>query len=154
MFFQSFAYLEQVLKYLKDKGIFQQIIDCKKVIFYEERSVADTFEKYSKTGGGSGNFLLCVINGRLSEGINFTDDLARLLMVIGLPYAGRSVEIEERRAFWDREGHQSFKGNHYYQGLCMKAVNQAIGRAIRHKDDSSMIWLIDQRFKTVSNDLP
>lgn len=30
--------------------------------------------------------LVCVIGGKLSEGINFTDDLARSVVVFGLPY--------------------------------------------------------------------
>jgi chromosome transmission fidelity protein 1 len=41
-------------------------------------------------------------------------------------------------------------GQAYYQNLCMKAVNQCIGRAIRHVNDYAAIILIDQRFRAIA----
>lgn len=40
-----------------------------------------------------------------------------------------------------------FNGQDYYNSLCMKVVNQSVGRSVRHKDDYSSIILIDKRFK-------
>lgn len=36
-------------------------------------------------------------------------------------------------------------GRSYYQTLCMRAVNQSIGRAIRHANDWAAIVLVDRR---------
>ncbi|KHJ30581.1 putative atp-dependent rna helicase chl1 [Erysiphe necator] len=44
----------------------------------------------------------------------------------------------------------------YYENACMRAVNQSIGRAIRHKDDYAAIVMIDKRFRNnkIRNKLP
>lgn len=41
-------------------------------------------------------------------------------------------------------------GSTYYQGLCMKAVNQSIGRAIRHRKDYATVFLFDERYQQTS----
>ena len=37
-------------------------------------------------------------------------------------------------------------GREYFENLCMKAVNQCIGRVIRHRSDWAAIVLADQRW--------
>lgn len=41
-------------------------------------------------------------------------------------------------------------GREYYEGLCFKAVNQCIGRVIRHKGDYAVVILVDTRWVTPS----
>ena len=36
----------------------------------------------------------------------------------------------------------------HYENLCMKAVNQSVGRAIRHKEDYAAIIFLDHRLST------
>ena len=37
-------------------------------------------------------------------------------------------------------------GREYYTGLCMKAVNQCVGRVIRHRGDWAAVLLVDARY--------
>lgn len=87
------------------------------------------------------------MGGKLSEGINFKDSLARTLMIIGLPFSNnQSIEIKERMKYWTEKKIDDFNGQIYYENLCIKVLNQALGRCIRHKDDWACIVLVDQRF--------
>ena len=62
-----------------------------------------------------------MIGGRLSEGINFSDDLARTLIIAGLPYANnQTVQMKERIQFWDKNDIATFKGAQYYENMCIK----------------------------------
>jgi chromosome transmission fidelity protein 1 len=47
-------------------------------------------------------------------------------------------------------------GREYYQSICMRAVNQSIGRSIRHAGDYSSILLVDERYSksTITSQLP
>ncbi|KAF5367608.1 hypothetical protein D9757_010662 [Collybiopsis confluens] len=130
----------------------------------------------------TGALLLAVIGAKLSEGLNFADDLARAVVVVGLPFANlASAELQERMRYVKREEEKRFKKaevdkeNHslgsgaskldrkgkdaaaeLYENMCMNAVNQSIGRAIRHRNDWAALVLLDQRYSTpnISNKLP
>jgi Rad3-related DNA helicase len=118
------------------------------------------------TSGGGGALLFCVVGGKMSEGINFSDDLARGVAVVGLPYPNPSdPELVERMAYLDRraavaassQSSQSSQmnissilplvsGREYYENITIRAVNQAIGRSIRHANDYAVIVLLDGRY--------
>lgn len=102
----------------------------------------------------AGALLLSVVGGKLSEGLNFNDELGRCVIVVGLPYPNRTgAELRERCRFLDR-ALGAGAGDEYYENLCMKAVNQCIGRAIRHIGDYAAVLLLDQRFAGKRDKLP
>lgn len=110
-----------------------------------------TYELASKTGA----ILLCVVNGKLSEGINFKDNLGRMVIVVGLPFANvKDEELSARMEYLDIQQKQAANnssssltaGRAYYEALCARGVNQSVGRAIRHKDDYATMIFLDQRW--------
>lgn len=95
----------------------------------------------------------------MSEGINFSDDMARAVVMVGIPFANiKSQELREKMAYMDSksklEGGTS--GSQYYENICMKSVNQCIGRSIRHKGDYACIIMLDERYNSerISKKLP
>ncbi|KAI9017958.1 helicase C-terminal domain-containing protein [Phycomyces nitens] len=160
-FFASFTYLETVYSRWNsaESGNILERLAKKKKIFKEPREsgmVESTLRDYSmhidskKEASNTGAILLCVVNGKMSEGINFSDRLGRGVIMVGLPFPNRgSVELNEKIKYIDEHGESgTAAGREYYENLCMRGVNQSIGRAIRHRGDFSTIVLLDKRYST------
>lgn len=166
-FFPSYDYESLVYDHL-DKGGFISKLGAKKTLFREPKNtnemdkVLKDYGRCAKTPatGMNGAILFSVVGGKMSEGINFSDDLGRCVAMIGLPFPNsKAPEIKERMSYLDKHcppmnGRSA--GQVYYENLCMKAVNQSIGRAIRHQNDYASILLIDHRYSrpNISGQLP
>ncbi|PNP46165.1 hypothetical protein TGAMA5MH_02200 [Trichoderma gamsii] len=150
-------------------------LQLRKMVFRDTKgeSSDDVLRDYSqmilgtKAAGDTrtGALLLSVVGGKMSEGINFSDRLGRCVMVIGLPYPNiaspdwkAKIEYiesttEERLT---KEGQSKSEATaqakqaarDFYENACMRAVNQSIGRAIRHRGDYAAIILVDRRYGT------
>ena len=124
------------------------------------------YEKVINSGKGA--LMFAVMNGKLSEGINFSDRLGRGVIVVGLPYPNvHEAEIKENiesyiqlRQQSDPTAERQRLQSDYLENACMRVINQSIGklqlqyffsyfigRAIRHKDDYATMILIDERFR-------
>jgi chromosome transmission fidelity protein 1 len=156
VFFPSYGYLDQVSTVWRQRGIFEEFEKLKPV-FSDSRggSAEETFKAYSEAikSETRGALLLSVIGGKLSEGINFSDDLGRCVVVVGLPFPNlqtpqwkAKLRYLDERALARRET-KSAAGREHAENVCMRSVNQAIGRVIRHKDDWASIVLMDNRYE-------
>jgi chromosome transmission fidelity protein 1 len=120
-----------------------------------------------------GALLLAVLSGSLSEGINFSDALGRCVIIVGLPFANphsasqkarltyissraRSKAIAEGKSKAEAEDVGRRASSEFYVNATMRAVNQAVGRAIRHAKDYAAVVLIDKRYdeERISGKLP
>ncbi|CAJ1396194.1 unnamed protein product [Effrenium voratum] len=116
-----------------------------------KNDAATTLQSFASAVREDGSAVLFAVSGAsLSEGIDFKDDLCRLVAVIGLPYPNASdLAMLEKMRFLDacaKREQGSLTGRDYYTGKCMKAVNQCVGRSIRHAKDWSAILLLDHRY--------
>lgn len=164
VFFQSYSYEATVIRRWKSTGM-QDKINKSKKLFREPKHARDveaTLGMYSKHAStDNGALLLCVVGGKMSEGINFANEMARCVFIAGLPYPDiTDPELQEKMRLLDEDRKQkglTLSGHDYYQNLCLRAINQSIGRAIRHANDYAAIILADMRFaheKRVWNGLP
>ncbi|KAI8352753.1 helicase C-terminal domain-containing protein [Mortierella sp. GBAus27b] len=122
-------------------------------------------EHDTSQSGPRGAVLFSVVGGKMSEGINFSDRLGRGVVMVGMPFPNKgSAELQERMRYMDQVQQQEqmrlqpeqpvvvpgamrmTAGSEYYENLCMRAVNQSIGRAIRHQGDYAVIVLLDKRY--------
>ncbi|NXD90723.1 DDX11 helicase, partial [Chaetorhynchus papuensis] len=169
-FFPSYEYEKQVYGHWEKTGLLSRLA-AKKKIFQEPKKAnqveqvlveyAKCIKRCSQTGGQmTGALLLSVVGGKMSEGINFSDDLGRCVIMVGMPYPNiKSPELQEKMTWLDKtmpRGAGQAPSRVLTENLCMKAVNQSIGRAIRHQKDFASILLLDHRYArpAIFNKLP
>nr|XP_060632744.1 ATP-dependent DNA helicase DDX11 [Anolis sagrei ordinatus] len=169
-FFPSYEYEKQVYMHWCKTGLLTQLA-AKKKIFQEPKranQVEQVLAEYAKcikrcnqtVGPMTGALLFSVVGGKMSEGINFSDDLGRCVIMVGMPYPNiKSPELQEKIAYLDKtmpKAAGQAPGRTLIDNLCMKAVNQSIGRAIRHQKDFASIVLLDHRYSrpAIFNKLP
>lgn len=152
----------------------QQTILSNEDIFQKYKEYLSPKSRFSTKSSKGGAILLCVINGKLSEGINFSDELGRYyivaliitflifeelttrfsfllhfrcVVIVGVPFPNPNDPLikEKLKYYSAKRGTSRYATSHneYLENMSMKSVNQAIGRAIRHKDDYAAIVLLD-----------
>lgn len=175
VFFASYNFLSFVRQVWVNEGIYP-MLNKRKSIFLESKdiSVEETLGDYTASvESGSGGLLLAVVGGKMSEGINFSDALGRAVIMVGLPFPNaHTAEWEAKLSYVEKSsisralstgstqtealaaGRESRQ--EHYENVAMRAVNQSIGRAIRHQSDYASIILIDKRYGTerISKKLP
>lgn len=165
VFFPSYAYLEQTCsrwnKASASNSSLWTELSARKEVFKESKeaiSAEDILKEYSNAiRAGKGGLLLSVVGGKMSEGINFSDDLGRGVVVVGLPFpniksAEWKAKLEYNENITQSRGESVAEAKHvsrdFYENACMRAVNQSIGRAIRHQRDYATIIMLDRRYST------
>ncbi|VDN96954.1 unnamed protein product [Rodentolepis nana] len=164
IFFPSYALMKSCIQSWQNCDIYGRLVDAKKT-FIEPRDknqfqqITTGYVEAASSGGGSA--LFAVMRGKVSEGLDLTDHTSRAVFIVGIAYPPREdPRIKIKMAFLDE---QRFKqqqqeqtsvgkkvemptGRQWYKLQAWRAVNQAVGRVIRHIRDYGMIFLCDERF--------
>ncbi|XP_059263414.1 regulator of telomere elongation helicase 1 isoform X1 [Mustela nigripes] len=158
VFFPSYPVMEKSLEFWRAHD-FARKLEALKPVFVEPRSkggfseVVGAYYKQVAAPGSSGASFLAVCRGKASEGLDFADMNGRGVIVTGLPYPPRmDPRVVLKMQFLDElkslggPGGQLLSGHEWYRQQASRAVNQAIGRVIRHRHDYGAIFLCDHRF--------
>merc|ERR1712029_227079 len=102
--------------------------------------VAQEYRDRVNAQGSLGAVLMAVCRGKVSEGIDFADRDARAVVITGIPFpAVKDPKVVLKKKFMDSTRHMTkMAGNDWYNLEAFRALNQAIGRVIRHKWLSKM----------------
>ncbi|KAM6976999.1 regulator of telomere elongation helicase 1 [Aplochiton taeniatus] len=160
VFFPSYTVMDKTLEFWRANGHSNRI-ETKKPMFVEPRgkgTFTEVIDGYyrtvddPRTEGGS---FFAVCRGKASEGLDFADTYGRGVVITGLPFPPRmDPRIILKMQFLDEmrrnkvPGVTYLSGQDWYRQQASRAVNQAIGRVIRHKEDYGAIFLCDHRFKS------
>uniref|UniRef100_A0A8C0IIP2 Regulator of telomere elongation helicase 1 n=1 Tax=Bubo bubo TaxID=30461 RepID=A0A8C0IIP2_BUBBB len=159
VFFPSYPVMDKSLEYWREHDFAKRIEEVKPM-FVEPRnkgSFAEVMGAYydkvvcPKSNGAA---FLAVCRGKASEGLDFADINGRGVIITGLPFPPRmEPRVILKMQFLDEmrrsgAGAQYLSGREWYSQQASRAVNQAIGRVLRHRQDYGAIFLCDHRFTT------
>ncbi|XP_043267015.1 regulator of telomere elongation helicase 1 homolog isoform X2 [Venturia canescens] len=155
VFFPSYPVMKKCRDDWQSIGLWSKIADRKPI--YVEPQSKDGFtnimnEFYEKIRDPSckGAIFLAVCRGKVSEGLDFANANGRAVIITGLPYPPLKdprVMLKQRYLDENRvKQKEGLSGQQWYQLEASRAVNQAIGRIIRHRNDYGAILLCDCRF--------
>jgi DNA repair helicase Rad3 len=149
VFFTSYIYLNKCYKVWEEYGINFKIIKYKKL--FKDSSRDKNLISSLKRDSNKNYILYSVFRGSSSEGIDFSDDCARVVICIGIPFADKKENRIKLKINYinnmKRDNKDFIDGNEWYIADAMTAVNQSLGRVIRHINDYGVLVCIDERYK-------
>ncbi|XP_050576329.1 regulator of telomere elongation helicase 1 homolog [Bombus affinis] len=159
VFFPSYPIMKKCKEEWQTTGLWTKIADRKPI--YVEPQYRDGFinvmnEYYEKIKDPSckGAIFMAVCRGKVSEGLDFANANGRAVLITGLPFPPlkdpRVILKQRYLEEMKKQNKEALSGQQWYQLEASRAVNQAIGRIIRHKNDYGAIILCDCRFDNPS----
>ncbi|XP_049542517.1 regulator of telomere elongation helicase 1 homolog isoform X2 [Anopheles darlingi] len=156
VFFPSYTVLDKCVEGWQSGGLWSEI-NNRKAIFVEPRTkdafntTMDEFYQRIQDTQAKGAIFLAVCRGKVSEGLDFADINGRAVLITGLPFPPlhdpRVVLKKEYLTSNRTPENRLITGDEWYALQASRAVNQAIGRVIRHRNDYGAILLCDARFQ-------
>nr|XP_046251810.1 regulator of telomere elongation helicase 1 [Scatophagus argus] len=161
VFFPSFTLMEKTLEFWRANGHADRI-ETIKPMFVEPKGKGSFTEVidgyYNKVNDpvSKGGTFCAVCRGKASEGLDFADTFGRGVVITGLPFPPKmdprvilKMQFLDEMSLKKSPGLKYLSGQQWYRQQAFRAVNQAIGRVIRHRQDYGAIFLCDQRFKSL-----
>ncbi|KAL5576411.1 hypothetical protein UlMin_018110, partial [Ulmus minor] len=166
VFFQSYYLLDQCIGSWKtmtqdnSTTIWERICNHKKPVVEPRQSslfalsIEDFMTKLNDKST-SGAIFFAVCRGKVSEGLDFADHAGRAVIITGMPFATLTdPKVRLKREFLDQQAYtkrevcksNTLTGEDWYSQQASRAVNQAVGRVIRHRHDYGAIIFCDERF--------
>ncbi|KAK6030478.1 hypothetical protein OSTOST_03384 [Ostertagia ostertagi] len=167
VFFASYSLMHNLISKFKQlpsktecsKTYWDCIVE-KKVVVVEPKQknllnkVRSEFTQGVRSERGAMFFAVC--RGKVSEGIDFSDADSRAVCVVGIPYPPMmDVRICLKRLYINEMAavnKTAQSSDEWYVTEGYRAVNQALGRVIRHADDFGVVALLDERFANVKKE--
>ncbi|KAF7022721.1 hypothetical protein CFC21_035385 [Triticum aestivum] len=167
VFFPSYSMMDKCIDYWKnrnhehsvdDSTIWQRMCKHKQPVIEPRQSsnFPNAIEDYAaklRDPSTSGAIFFAVCRGKVSEGLDFADRAGRAVIVTGMPFSTPTdPKVRLKREYLDKQAKPSNKnpkaltGEEWYVQQAARAVNQAVGRVIRHRHDYGAIIYCDERF--------
>lgn len=158
-FLPSYSFIDKLQKRMDSTGVTKELKQIKKIFWEPRQGALQDFEKLmnsycSSIQSGKGAIFFAVFRGKISEGLDFSDGNARAVISVGIPFpALKDEKVVQKRTYNDLYAREKglLNGHLWYDKQAYRALNQALGRCIRHRHDWGAIILLERRFHNQSN---
>ncbi|KAK2525626.1 hypothetical protein Q9966_011356 [Columba livia] len=161
-FLPSYKLLDKLKDRWMHTGLWRNLELVKTVIAEPQGGAKSDFDELLKIyydaikckGERDGALLIAVCRGKVSEGLDFCDENARAVITIGIPFPNvKDLQVELKRKYNDQHKNTRglLPGSQWYEIQAYRALNQALGRCIRHRNDWGALILVDDRFRNNPN---
>ncbi|KAM6110729.1 Fanconi anemia group J protein [Pterocles gutturalis] len=161
-FLPSYKLLDKLKDRWMHTGLWRNLELVKTVIAEPQGGAKSDFDELLKIyydairckGEKDGALLIAVCRGKVSEGLDFCDENARAVVTIGIPFPNvKDLQVELKRKYNDQHKNTRglLPGSQWYEIQAYRALNQALGRCIRHRNDWGALVLVDDRFQNNPN---
>lgn len=165
LFLPSYSMLNKLSERWQQTGVWEQL-NRKKIVITEPR-FSDEFETNIRhfydviestnhgpdPSGVDGALFMAVCRGKVSEGLDFADNNARVVICVGIPFPNfKDIQVDLKKKYNDQRKIQDkdiLSGNEWYEIQAFRALNQALGRCIRHRRDWGGILMVDDRYQKI-----
>ncbi|XP_052802476.1 Fanconi anemia group J protein homolog isoform X2 [Mya arenaria] len=171
-FLPSYRGLENFIKRWNETGLMSKISSRKRIMIEPRASDPEVFDRMMKAfydvikgetcsdylsddvleeddSDIDGAIFFAVCRGKVSEGMDFADNNARAVITVGIPFPSfKDLQVKLKREYNDKYRYDRglLSGGDWYEIQAFRALNQALGRCIRHRKDWGALIMVDDRF--------
>jgi DNA excision repair protein ERCC-2 len=150
----------RILETLLDMGLGKIVSENGRRLFLEEEGMSgkrgrELLEGFKKCAKSERKGVLCATAfGRFSEGVDFPGKELEGIFLVGIPFERLTTKTKLYIKYFQKV-YGRREGKYYAYVLpALKRASQALGRALRSKEDRALFVLGDKRFKKYLNLLP
>ena len=123
---------------------------CRKTIIKEEqrmskKRVEELVSKLYEQRDMGGVALFGVLSGKLSEGVDYSDNVLSALVCVGLPLPPPSARQDALLEYYTKKFDRNKAWKYASLQPAVNSILQALGRPIRKKEDRAIIVLLEKR---------
>ncbi len=144
VFFPSYKLRDDIGDRLPSRLKSQVIVERREMTKGEKDRIV---QELKRAGARGGALLLGVMGGSFSEGVDFYDGILQAVVVVGLPLAPPSKEVDVLIDYFERKAGEGKGETYAYLNPAITRVLQASGRLIRREEDRGVVVLMDERLE-------
>lgn len=140
IFVPSYALLNEIHQRFENKTSKPVFVESRGMSKSEKAAILSKLDSYSDSGA----VFVGVAAGSFAEGVDFKGDLAKTVVVVGLPLARPDLETQALMKYYDKKFSRGWDYGYVFPAF--NKVLQSAGRVIRSESEKGALIFLDERY--------